>query len=254
MIKKIALTTALVVFSLGVPTVHATMITLDQNTQGEGNMGASFRPWSEASHTETANFVMTARTGIDNNSPFDASAFGYAGTIYIKKNGQDDTPRGAGVQTAEAHGSKGISGGGGDSDEELIFTYDEDVYLDSINIWLGNIEFGMQDIASDKDDPVIFLRLGGSDTFDVTIPEADIYSAFSYIGDDKDKYGIVDFSSFTSLAGLSEDTAISAFKIRETNDHIYVRDTDDGAVIPEPAVLGFLAFGGLVMIRCRHNT
>lgn len=250
MFKKIALITALVVFSLGVPAVHATMIPLDKATQGEGNKGASFRPWTDASHTATANFVITARTGIDEYSPLDPSASGAVGTVYIEKDGKNGKRKGAGVQTADAGGSKGISGGGPARDEELIFTYDEDVYLNSISIQLGDIDFGNQGVASDKDDPVIFLQTAGSATFDVAIGEADIYAAFSYIGDPGNKYGEVDFNSFTSLAGLSNDTVISAFAVRETNDHIYV----NGATVPEPATLGLLAFGGsLVLIRRRRK-
>ena len=114
-----------------------------------------------------------------------------------------------------------------------------------------DIEFGNPNVSLDKDDPVIFLQLAGSGAFDVAIPEADIFSAFSYIGDPKDKFGMVDFSSFTSLPGLSSATAISAFKIRETNDHIFVTGVTD---VPEPAMLSLLAFGGLALLRRRRHS
>ncbi|MDP6633741.1 MAG: PEP-CTERM sorting domain-containing protein [Phycisphaerae bacterium] len=254
MFKKITLIAILFVLAPGVPAVHADMIPLDKATQGEGNKGASFRPWTDASRTQTVDFVMTARTGIDETNPLVADATGLAGTVYIDKDGKGGKPRGTGVQTASGGGSKGISGGGGDRDEELIFTYDQPVYISGVTIRLGDIEFGAPGVV-DKDDPVIFLQTVGSPTFNVTLTESDIFAAFSYIGDPGNKYGEVDFNSFITSAGLNQNAGLIAFSVRETNGHLYVNGVSSGGgnVVPEPATLAVLACGGMVLVRRRRR-
>jgi len=208
----------------------ASIIALDEDTQGKGNKGTEFRPADPADGL--AGFLMTARSSVDSAQPFVADAAGLLGTVVIDK-------KGAGVQAADAKGSKGISGGGGHKDEELIFTHDTPVFLDSILLGLNHIKFG--DGLGDDDDPVIFLSVAGSGSFGVTIMEDEILGAFTASGS---KSGVVDFGEFTSLA---DDTPIAAFKIRETNDHIYVNQVSTGQPIPEPGILGLLALGGLAL-------
>ena len=247
MLKKITLT-AVLVASFGVSAVYADMVALDKDTQGDGNKGLSYRPWMNQAQTEMADFIITARSSIDETSPADGNASGEAGTVYIDK----DKKKGAGVQTADGGGSKGISGGGGHKDEELIFTYDQNVYLNSIDLLLRDIEFGKG--LGNKDDPMIYLKLAGSSSFDFTISEADIFAAYSPIGKSKDKYGMVDFDSFTSIAGLSDDTLISALAVRETNDHIYVSGVSTGIeVVPEPATMCLLLAGGVGLVIKRRR-
>ncbi|MBT3202115.1 MAG: hypothetical protein HN350_19605, partial [Phycisphaerales bacterium] len=171
MLKKITLTALLITLAAVIPAANAEMIYLDKATQGDGNKGVSFRPWTDSTKTTTANFVMTARTRVDPTMPTAADATGLAGTIYIEKPDKKGKLRGVGVQTADGGGSKGISGGGGDCDEEIIFTYDSAVYVDSISIMLTDIEFGdiNQSGGKDgKDDPVIFLQTAGSNSFNIT--------------------------------------------------------------------------------------
>ena len=214
--------------------VSADMIPLDEAAQGGGNMGASFRPADPDGGSAT--FVLTARWSIDPAEPFIADALGLVGTVFIGA-------KGAGVQTDKPDGSPGISGAGDHNDEELIFTYDAPVYLDSIQIILEQINFGVG--VADKDDPVIFLSLAGTGVYGVTILESEIVGAFTSTGQNT---GTVDFGAFTSLAG---DTGIDGFKVRETNDHIYVNGATASSPIPEPAVLTMMAIGAVAMLRRR---
>jgi len=222
---------------LSASTAFADMIALDKATQGGGNKGASYRPVDEFG--VAGSFYMTARTAIDYTQPFFADAAGSVGTIIIE-DGKGD--KGAGVQNAAGEGSNGISGedDGPDLDEELIFWYDQAVTLDSLSIALRDINFGSG--AGNKDDPVIFLSVAGTGAFGVTIQEAEISNAFTSTGS---KRGIVDFGSF-SLAG---DTAITAFKIRATNDHFSVTGAATGKPVPEPGALSVLAMGSVAMFK-----
>lgn len=212
--------------------VSASMIDLTEATQGSGNKGVSYRPVDEFGLA--ASFLMTARSQIDTGAPYDAYASGGVGTIVI------DGDKGAGVQNAIAEGSKGISGKGPDGDEELIFTYDEAVFLNSLVVSLRDIDFGSG--AGDKDDPVIFLSVAGTGTYGVTIQESTILGAFTSTGD---KRGTIDFGSL----GLAGDMAIVGFKIRETHDHFLVSGLGTGTPVPEPGTLALLAIGGVGMLR-----
>jgi hypothetical protein len=253
MFKNTTLIAILAVLALSFTAVHAEMIQLDKATQGDGNKGASYRPWTDATQTQAADFVITARTNIDELAPLVPDATGLAGTVYIDKDKKGGKVHGAGVQTASGGGSKGISGGGGDRDEELIFTYDQAVYLSGVSIRLGDIEFGNG--VGDKDDPVIFLKTAGSQVFDVILTEADIATGFTQIGAADKKYGQVDFNSFIATAELNDDTAIVAFAVRETNGHLYVNGVSNanGNVVPEPATMALLAFGGMMIASRRRR-
>ena len=149
--------------------------------------------------------------------------------------------KGAGVQAADGSGSNGISGKDDEANEELIFTYDQAVRLDSLSILLRDIDFGTG--TGHKDDPIIFLSVAGTGTYGVTIQTSEIITAFTSTAG---KEGTVDFGSFTSLAG---NTQIVGFKVRETNDHIAVSGVAEGAV-PEPGTLSLLVIGSsLVMLK-----
>ncbi len=238
--KTISKLAAASVFScalvLGASTAFADMIALDKATQGGGNKGANYRPVDEFG--VPANFYMTARTAIDHTQPFFADAAGSVGTVVIDGGKRD---KGAGVQNAAGEGSKGISGASGDEDEELIFWYDQAVTLGSLSIMLRDIDFGSG--GGHKDDPVIFLSLAGTGAFGVTVQESEIVSAFTSAGN---KRGTVDFGSFGSLAG---DTAITAFKIRATNDQFSVTGAATGTPVPEPGALSLLAIGGVAVFK-----
>lgn len=212
-------------------------IPLDKATQGEGNKGISYRPLDPLGNP--AGFVLTARSHIDTAQPFTATAPGQGGTVYIGKNG-------AGVQNASAGGSKGISGKAGDADEELIFTYDAPVLLSSIALYLADIEFGNG--LNDKDDPIIFLSIAGTGVYGVTAMEADVLAAFHDTGG---KTGWVDFGTLASqIPSLNANDLIHEFKIRETNDHIFVNGVNP---IPEPSLCSLMVVaGGLLLARRRR--
>jgi hypothetical protein len=214
----------------------AAIITLDEATQGKGNKGILFRPSDGAGGY--ANFVMTARTMIDPAQPLVADAPGSVGTVYIDKDQE-----GAGVRTIDDDGSKGISGGGMHQDEELIFTYDVPIHLDSLLIGMANIDFGKG--PGDKDEPVLFLSVAGSGGFGITLTELQIKAAFTFTGDGQ---GTIDLSKVTSLPG---DTAIAAFKLRETLGHTSVLFVSTGILIPEPATMSLLVIGAVPLIGRR---
>ncbi|GAF68425.1 unnamed protein product, partial [marine sediment metagenome] len=109
-------------------------------------------------------------------------------------------------------GSKEISGGGPNQDEELLFELDHPVLAADIVVGLNKIKF----TGCGDDDPVIFVSSDGSSGFDYVIEEPEIQAAFTSTGSER---GTVDFGSLTSLpAGL----LIDMFKIRETSSHIVV--------------------------------
>ena len=234
-----------IAIALGTPVAAAAAL-LDATVQGAGNKGALFRPQDGSGNP--ANFVLTARSGVDEFAPTTANAPGPAGTVCIDATG-------AGVQSSAGTKSCGISGVGGTTrDEELIFTYDPGVLtpLDSIVLGLVDIDFGTG--VGNQDDPVIFLYLDSAPTLGVVIEENVILAAFTPTGS---LTGTVDFglfASLTSLSVLSGNPAISAFKIRETNSHIYVNLlSDDGYTVGEPMTLALFGAGlaGLGWIRRR---
>ncbi len=180
-------------------------VILDDETQGSLCLD-SLRPTADGGLPTP--FVLTARSRIDADQPTNPEAPGEAGTVTTGRNG-------AGVKTDTCHGSQGISGRGGDRDEELILTFDAPVIAADILIGVRDIEF-CDDDDDDDDDPVIFVSSAGATGYDYTILEAEIEAAFTSTGSTR---GYVDFGAFTSLP---EDLMIDAFKLRETRDHIYL--------------------------------
>ncbi|MCZ6697699.1 MAG: hypothetical protein O7D94_02070, partial [Planctomycetota bacterium] len=192
---------------------------LDEASQGEGNKGTSFRPVDSTG--APAFFELTARAIIDPGDPFNPDALGPTGTVFV-----DTTDKGTGVQNIAGGGSKGISGGGPNQDEELIFTFDGPIPASSVILDLNEIEFEGID---NKDDPVLFLSVAGSGIFGLTVQETEIENAFTSTGD---KRGRIDFALLASLtAGLQ----IDAFKIREIKGHITVTKIVNAVVPPDGA-------------------
>ncbi len=227
-----ALTVALLACA-GVANAGSINVLLDEEHQGRGNKGAEFRPVDMMG--DLAGFLMTARSSIDANSPFDPNASGLAGTVYIDRNG-------AGTQTAGASGSKGISGGGGHKDEELVFTFDVLALTSSIK--LGLIMFKPGNGLGDKDDPVLFLNFSGMDET-VTLDETEFLSAFMSTGRDT---GIIDFG----LLGFGSDSLIESFAVRETGSHIEVNSMSYSLVpLPAPVLLGLVGLAGMGLARRR---
>ncbi len=208
-------------------------VLLDEEHQVKGNKGVEFRPVDLAG--DLAGFLMTARSSIDADSPFDPDASGLVGTVYIDKDG-------AGTQTASASGSKGISGGGGHKDEELVFSFDVVALASSIE--LGLIKFKPGGGLGHKDDPVLFLNISGMDQT-VTLDETEYLSAFISTGRDT---GIIDFG----LLGFGSDSLIESFAVRETGSHIEVNALSYTVVpLPAPLMLGLAGLAGIGFVRRR---
>ncbi len=229
---------------LGQFQVASAAIDLTASSQGGGNKGLSYIPVD--AFGMPASVTITARSSVDNLHPFLANASGQPGTVYIEKN------KGAGVQsnkpkkgkTDEFEGSKGISGGGGDKDEELIFTYNTAMALDSITLKLSDIDFK-------KDDPVLFISAAGSQAFS-TITEKDIFSVSAFTSTGK-KSGSIDFGAFSSLLGFS---TVDEFKIRETRDHFYVNGLSEGtpvSTVPVPGAFVLSSLGMVMVARYRKR-
>jgi len=237
----IRLSVLIAVIVLGQFQVASAAIDLTATGQGGGNKGLSYIPLN-ASGIPTS-VTITARSSVDNLNPFLANASGELGTVYIDKD------KGMGVQTNEFGGSKGISGGGGDKDEELIFTYNRAMALDSITLKLNDIDFGHG--LDDKDDPVLFISAAGSDAFS-TITEEDIFSVSAFTSTGKNS-GTIDFGAFSSLLGFSE---VDEFRIRETSDHIYVNGISEPApvsTVPVPGAFLLSSLGLALVTRYRRR-
>jgi len=237
---RVALSLVVVATILSQASVASAALTsLTEDAQGEGNKGFSWIPLDSEGNPSA--FTMTARSSVDSSQPFSANAAGDLGTVYIKRGS-----KGAGVQDSSYGGSSGISGGGRDKDEELIFTYESPVSLDSILLELNDIQFvGGHHNRDEKDNPVLFISERGSGLFN-TVKEVDIVSAFTFTADKK---GILDFGALSPLLGYTE---IDAFKIRETNGHlyvnslsqVYVNSLSQASTVPVPAPSALL-LGGL---------
>jgi hypothetical protein len=223
----VALFLMAVAVTLGQPMVASAAITeLTSSAQGKGTKGFSWTPLDTDGNP--ANFTITARSHIAYWKPFEADAWGHSGTIYVDK---DD--KGIGVQNYLYGGSAGISGGGKDKDEELIFTFNAPTALDSVFLEINELEFGNG--LNDKDDPVLFVSQAGSGVFN-TITEVDILnnSAFTFTAG---KRGTLNFGALYPLLGYTE---IDTFKIRETRDHIYVTGLSGTSPVPVPAPGAFM--------------
>ena len=228
----------------------ATSVYLDKDALGKGDKGEAFRP-------SGADFVMTAKWGLisdgvtydngqnPNHTPgrvyVDDDGTGVWATDYDKKGKLDG-------------GSDGVSGGGPHGQEQLIFTFDSAVFLNSLIVGLVDFEFGKG--IGDKDDPIFFLLL--NDSSFVGVNETLLKPAFIDTGD---KTGYVDLSQLT-VPGLAGNTLIDVLTIHNARDHYEVNslayeiappapidpvDPPVDPVVPEPVTL-FATFAGICAI------
>lgn len=188
---------------------------------GSGDKGTKFRPVDSSG--KPASFELSARSYIDQSKPFDANAKGSPGRV-------DIGPIGTGVLTADGKGSIYIEGGGKYGDEELIFNYDKPVLLHGIEMGLVHIDFGKG--LGSVDDPVLFLKRANDADWSITLAEDDILAAFHKTGSEM---GFIDFGDFVGLPGLTDETLITAMKIRETNGALKINFVKQkGMNVPEP--------------------
>ncbi len=233
---KITRIIGLGIAGLATASASADLVPLTEDVQGKGNMGTSFRPVTVGGLP--ADFVLTARSMIDDSMMFDPFAPGSVGTIYIDR---DD--RGAGVQTLSTSGSKGISGGGGHKDEEILVSFDAPALASTIELEINELEFGNG--AGDKDDPVLFVALASGGSPLVFMEDA-IMDAFTF---SSSKRGILDLGA---ILGLDPAAGVLSVAVRETNGHIYLSGVS-GSPIPAPGALAVVGMGlGVVARRRRH--
>jgi len=207
---------------------------LDKDHQGEGNKGLSFRPVDEFG--DPAGFVMTAMSSIDGSDPFSPFASGLDGTVYIDRDG-------AGVQSADAGGSKGISGGGPCGDEQLIFAFDMPAMASSFQ--LGLVQYEAGNGLGDKDDTILFINFVGSSDI-LVLDETEYMSAFTSTGD---KAGYIDFS----MLGFG-DALIESLTVREIKSHMEVNAMSYALVpLPAPLALGLFGLAGVALMRKRRG-
>lgn len=194
--------------AMATPIIIST-VDLSRDAQGEGSKGQVFRPIDELG--EDAIFVLTARSRIDRDDPFNPVAESCdtgPGTVYIDREG-------AGVKNNRGRGSKGISGGGGDQNEELIFTFDNDITPAEIVLVLAKIEYeidpNVPGVVFTDDGPVLFVHSTAGDWYVVT---AELISAvFSPEPGDDDK-GSVYLGELNQI--VPPGLIIDSFKIRAT--------------------------------------
>lgn len=179
------------------------MFLLDADNQTPGNVGLEYRPVDSSGNL--APFLMTARSMIDRDAPFDPLAKGNPGTIFFGAEG-------TGVQGPTGGGSEEISGIGGFGDEELIFSFDVKP-ADADSIMLGLSRFDPGSGLNSVDDVVLFVGIKGVGT--IVLDETEYMSAFVPTGTDE---GYIDFS----LLGLGPGAKIQSLVVRETNKHMFV--------------------------------
>ena len=238
----------------------ATSVYLDKDALGKGDKGEAFRP-------SGADFVMTAKWGLNADGvtyKYDKgellNPYGTPGLVYVDDDGtgvwadsykyvEDKKHPGEGEWVLDP-GSNGISGGGPHGQEQLIFTFDSAVFLNSLIVGLVDFEFGKG--IGDKDDPIFFLLL--NDSSFVGVNETLLKPAFIDTGD---KTGYVDLSQLT-VPGLAGNPLIDVLTIHNAKDHYEVNslayeiappvpiDPVD-PVVPEPVTL-FATFAGMCAI------
>jgi hypothetical protein len=216
-------------------------VDLDKDAQGEGDKGPSFRP-------PGADLVMTARWGLANGLTYnDGQNPGHTpGRVYVDNNGTGVWATAYDNKGKLDGGSNGISGGGPHGQEQLIFTFDSSVFLNSLIVGLIDFDFGSK--IGDKDDPIFFLLLKDSSFFGVN--EALLKPAFTLTGD---KAGYVDLS-LLNVPGLAGNSLIDVLTIHNAKEHYEVSSltyeiapVPIDPVVPEPVTL-FAAFAGICAV------
>lgn len=215
----------------------ATIITYDFTAAPLGNKGTSYAP--------DADLTVTAYGNIDQS--MDSNPFLYTAptptvgctrspdcvnTILTSLNSDQDGD-GLGVQDPGAGGSSGISGKGGQKNEQAIFTFASNLLASSIIIQLTGIDFS-------EDEPILYVDLGDINmtvlNFDKTAIQGACSAPVNFACD-------LDFSQLAGLNGLTT----SRFALRETNKEFAVGSLS-ATVVPVPAAVWLFGSGLLGLI------
>ncbi|MDP1834994.1 MAG: PEP-CTERM sorting domain-containing protein [Chlamydiales bacterium] len=222
--KKVGRYVALAIAIFGF-SASASAASLKAPPQTVGNKGFLFFPVG-------ANFQLTARTQVNTADRFNANALGTGGTVWIDA-------LGAGVQSAIGMGSKSMQGSPPDGDEELIATFNSPVDLTSIKIDLNNVNLSKG--LDFGDDPFLYIQHASNPSLWDVFNETTWGAAFSMIGPTTGQLNL-------ALLGLS-NFDVSAIKIRETHELLYMSAVDGSAAVavPEPATM-LLMLSGLTLV------
>jgi hypothetical protein len=238
-----------------------TTISFTVPPQTGGNKGVSYKP-------SGADFTVTARWGLSGVN--DGANPGYVnnpGTGFFDASGnpltsptpglvfQDQNGLGVWANRYEKDkkgnlkldgGSDAISGGGPHGKEELIFTFDNPVLLDSVSVGLImlNLEKG-KNPTEWTDDPVLYIT--GSAGTEVGISEATLFAILGPVTS-----GILNFSSLSQFS--DPNSTVSYFRVRNLQDHFEVSSLSyeppssqvpDGGSTAALLGLSVIAFGAL---------
>jgi hypothetical protein len=169
-----------------------------------------------------AALVLTARTNVDDNDALSLNAAGHAGKLVPNSDGWGVKDPGVSDGCA---GSGGISGGGGDKDEEITITFDALQLASDVSLLIGNLDFN-------QDQPVVFVSTASS-------PDAIVldYAALQNL---ETTTGTLELGLSSQLTSVTD---ISSITLRETDGHTYLSgivfvdsnddDGDDDDVCPE---------------------
>ena len=159
-----------------------------------------------------------------------SGSFGDAdiGTVYL------DSNKGLGVQTLNFSGSKGISGGGGDQDEALVFNF--------TNVQASSLSVGLSSYKSSKDDPFITLILSGGVSYTFSESSQDWDSAITSTGRDKANLNV---GLLLQGAGVGINEVVNKMYVMEISEHLYVDAIEYNNSVPEPGTIAILLAGSV---------
>ena len=163
------------------------------------------------------------------------------GTIYL------DRHYGLGVQTLSGCGSTGISGRGSDQDEALIFDFTEGASASFLQV-------GLSQYRANKDEPIITAILSSGGELSFSESSANWVIAVTNLGHSRIT---VDVGLLLGGEGIGQYEAVSRLYVRESADHVYVRSLGYESApepVPEPATIGLLVLGSVVLFRGRKTT
>ena len=232
-------TFALLLFTIGQP-ASAGFIDFQMASLTDGDLGTLYTGFDNIELTGGTNLKASDPLGI--NPGEEKSGKSQTATVWFN----DDYGIGVRPYDPEIKGSKGISGKGGDKNEELIFEFQNSAVLGSIHLGLsGDDQYKFSDNSA-----VILLQVAVSGNW-FTISQADFGDSFTLdntLISDPLRRGTLWFghSDFLAASTLSTSTLVSKLKVRNTEDgelYVYSYSNNSSVSVPEPTTLVLLALG-----------